>query len=288
MTENPQQSARPGQQQQSQGQDPPEEQQQSQGQDPPEEQQQSQGQDPPGQQQQLQGQDPPGQQQQYLPAQQQQYQEYQGQYPQGAEPGWSPPPKQPTSNQSVVALVLVGAVVIGGVLQETARERQRASAQPPTSASSTPVEAPGAYDYTVGQQFSLGSFSYLFAKVEMRNALGSRFVREDAAEGAVFVLVYFAELNQGNETATVLTGVNTSVTDAQGRTFRACTRCMTALAMSGERSVELFASELQPGLQRRSVVAFEVPDDAVQARLVLNLEERGLFGAGRKRVLLNF
>ena len=300
MTQDPQQSAPPGEQQQSQGQDPPGQQ------------QQSQGQDPPGQQQQSQGQDPPGQQQQYLPAQQQQYQEYQGQYPQGAEPGWSLPPKQPTSQESTAALIIVGAVVACGlVLAVTGRQsrpsgpgvetpptqvQQAAPSSVPASASSSgpaayqppPTVVPAVtqrdYDFPLGEPFHLGTFSYVFTGVDLEDAVGNRFARQRATDGAVFLLVRYTETNLGNETATVLAGMNMRVTDAQGRTFRPSSNAMTALAMSG--AADLLASELQPGIRQRSVVAFEVPQDSARSRLILSLDERGFLSTGQKRVLL--
>lgn len=49
---------------------------------------------------------------------------------------------------------------------------------------------------------------------------------------------------------------------------------------------ELIASELNPGVRRVSLLAFEVPDDIASGRLVFKLSERGLLGTGSKRVLL--
>jgi len=192
----------------------------------------------------------------------------------------------------IVLLVIVGVVVLVPAVTCTACVVCAAAVgsqdSPGGSGPSLSGRSPGApaapqRTFSLGEAFRLGSFSYQFTRVETRRTLGNRMFQKQASAGAVFVLVHYTELNEGSETATVLSGTM-ELQDARNRTFRSSSEAMTTLAMSGQN--DLIASELQPGLQRDAVVAFELPEDAAQGQMTLVIPERGLFNTGQARVSL--
>ncbi len=139
------------------------------------------------------------------------------------------------------------------------------------------------YESVLNEPFAVGDFSYVVRSVSRFNKIGRGPLARTASEGAKFVIVDFDETNNGNETATVTTSAMQIVAD--GKTFRASSNAMTALAMSGRN--ELLLAELQPGLAHRGKVAFEMPIHAADGFMVLVVPERGVLGRRRQRVALD-
>ena len=103
------------------------------------------------------------------------------------------------------------------------------------------------------------------------------------ALGAVFVIVGYDLTNDGKETETVMTD-DFKVMDGEGRVFRSSSKATTAIAMLTDQ--DLLLTEVQPGLTREMLTAFEVAEDAARAGLTLVIKEKGLFGSGEVRVTL--
>jgi hypothetical protein len=136
----------------------------------------------------------------------------------------------------------------------------------------------------LGDEFTLGDFTYWVKSIEVVNTVGSEFVHKEASEGAKFVLVHFAIRNNTNSTETVLTD-DFKIEDAKGREFRSSTEANTTLGMS-QPGKDLLLTELQPGLKKTTVTAFEMPDDALKGGLTLVVPEKGILGTGSVRVTL--
>jgi hypothetical protein len=99
------------------------------------------------------------------------------------------------------------------------------------------------------------------------------------------VVVYFAIRNESKKTETVLTD-DFRVVDGNGNVYSASTEATTALLMSGATK-DLAISQLQPGLQKDTATAFEVPDAAWKVGAKLIVPEKGLLGTGQATVRLN-
>lgn len=155
-------------------------------------------------------------------------------------------------------------------------------ALPQAPAPEVPAVPPRDFDHFLGDTFTHGTFEYRIRSLERRTSIGNRFAREETGSGSTFLLVHYTETNRGSETVTGTEGPM-QLRDQAGRTFRPSSRAMTSLAMSGRG--DLLITELHPGVGREATVAFEIPADPNQ-RLILLVQERGLFGTGEHRVLL--
>ena len=136
-----------------------------------------------------------------------------------------------------------------------------------------------------GDRFELGAFAYFVDRLEVTRRVGGRFVREDASDGARFVLVHYTLENLGTQTETVMVD-DLVLVDARGRQFRASSRANTALAMSQKKTGLVF-DELQPGLSRKMVTAFEVPEDVTSQPMTLVVAEKGILGTGKVEVAVH-
>ena len=135
------------------------------------------------------------------------------------------------------------------------------------------------------QKFRLGDFTYEIKQCEARERLGSQllgFTKPGA--GAVFLLVRFDIQNETKKTATVLSD-DFTLRDAQGREFRPASRALSALLFE-EESKDFLLTEVQPGIVKESITAFEVPKTALTGELNLIVPEKGLFGSKKIEVVI--
>lgn len=135
----------------------------------------------------------------------------------------------------------------------------------------------------LGKEFRLGDFTYQIVNYTGKEQIGDRYTGATASNGAIFLIVYYTIKNESNKTRTVLSD-DFTLLDAQGREFRPASSAVTSLALSDKK--DYLFSELQPGITKETVTAFEVPYEVVQGRLTLVVPEKG-WGQGKKQVLLN-
>lgn len=140
-------------------------------------------------------------------------------------------------------------------------------------------------DVHVGDAIQLGAFKYTIDAIVPTDRVGKNpYLRKKATEGATFLVVRYRIENTGNETAAVLAS-DLVIRDSKSRTFRASSDATTVLA--AEEEVDLLLAELQPGIPRKQVAVFEVPD-TVLARLDLVIPEKGLLGTDEVVIPLTF
>ncbi len=125
------------------------------------------------------------------------------------------------------------------------------------------------------EKFSLGDFTYKIESVDSRSSIGPSFARTQASANGVFVIVNYSIKNESNETRTSVSD-DFVLRDAKGREFRPASKANTALLMQ-HRNKDFHPSELQPGLEHETAIAFEIPDDAANSResLLIVPEKRG-------------
>ncbi|RKH21917.1 DUF4352 domain-containing protein [Corallococcus sp. CA041A] len=136
----------------------------------------------------------------------------------------------------------------------------------------------------VGDRFVLGDFAYIISGAQARTSVGNQLVKEEASEGALFVVVSYVIENLGNAPATVVSD-DFLLVDAKGRQFKPSSHANTALAMSGSRK-DLLLSELNPGVKRTVKTAFEMPEAAIGAGLKLVVPEKGLMGSKKVEIAI--
>lgn len=176
--------------------------------------------------------------------------------------------------------------IIGGgeeVADSAAPAATKSVAGEVAPAAGAEAEAAAEPTLAVGEQFTLGDFTYVTQDVETRKRLGNEFVNSTANQGASFVLVSFLIRNEGNQTETVLTD-DFKIVDQRGREFRPSADATTTLSMSGNS--DFLLSQLQPGITKQSMTAFEVPDEVVRQGFTLIVPEKGLLGSDEARIAI--
>ena len=125
------------------------------------------------------------------------------------------------------------------------------------------------------QKFRLGDFSYEIKRCELRARLGNEFLSAKPGAGAVFLVVRFAIANETKKTETVLSD-DFTLRDGQGREFSPASSALTALMMEGENK-DFLVSQIQPGVEKESLTAFEIPKTAIN-RAAFNRSRKGACG----------
>lgn len=134
------------------------------------------------------------------------------------------------------------------------------------------------------QEFRLGDYTYEIKQCELRARLGSEYLGSKPGAGAVFLVVRFTIANETKKTATVLSD-DFTLRDAQGREFQPASNALTALMMEGENK-DFFLTEIQPGVEKESVTAFEIPKTALSGTLALIVPEKGFAGSKSVEVFI--
>jgi hypothetical protein len=134
------------------------------------------------------------------------------------------------------------------------------------------------------QKFRLGDFSYQIKRCELRARLGNQFFLVKPEADAVFLVVRFTIANETKKTETVLSD-DFTLRDGQGREFSPASKALTALMMEGENK-DFMVSEIQPGVEKESLTAFEIPKTALSTKLLLIVPEKGLLGSKTVEVLV--
>lgn len=117
----------------------------------------------------------------------------------------------------------------------------------------------------------VGNLTYLVDSVEEKyhlNGLGSK----TYANGK-FVIVRLIINNNGKKPQSIFLEMN--LVDKEEREFSYSTSGKSALMMSGDETVEIIASEVQPGLQKNISIVFDIPVEAEDLKLKI---PNGLFG----------
>lgn len=140
-------------------------------------------------------------------------------------------------------------------------------------------------EYSLNERFELGGFAYTLKETKARKRIGNQYFGESASEGGTFLVVKFTIENLGTETATVMTD-DFKLLDHQGREFRTSSNATTALMMEGE-SQDFLVTEIQPGLKKTSVTAFEVPEDSIANEYKIEVPEKGFLGTGKVHVVVS-
>ena len=100
------------------------------------------------------------------------------------------------------------------------------------------------------------------------SALGS-----EIADGE-FLIIRLLVRNDDKKSRTISASM-INLIDAQEREFRASSSGSTALIMSGDKTAEFLATEVQPGLQKNISIVFDIPPGATDLKLKI---PTGLYG----------
>jgi hypothetical protein len=188
---------------------------------------------------------------------------------------------------------LITTSIVGAIADSGSSDHSTASTSslPP---SSSKAQTSG---LKVGDTFTLGGFSYTITKASkaisdgqghivdasMLSALapGVEDFYAGSSDSGVIVVVQYKIKNVGIESEVVSTS-DFKVRDSKGRTFNPSSDATTAL----QEDRDFLLTELQPGISRDGVQAFEVPKESLDGSLTLIVPEKGFFSSGEKQVKL--
>jgi hypothetical protein len=129
------------------------------------------------------------------------------------------------------------------------------------------------------EEFKLGDYSYKITSVQTAKAVGPEFLREKASDGAVYLLVNYFIRNDGKQTAE--TDANDfRLLDTEEREYSPDSRGTTAV------SSDFILRELHPGIFKKAVVAFEVPESVMRSAFRIVVPEKGVGLENRKTAFL--
>ncbi len=163
----------------------------------------------------------------------------------------------------------VGLAFLGGVMKGVSGEKDAGSGKSAaTSQAAAPAEEENIVSVKLGARTVKAALVdetlHIVEKLERRKKLGNEFVNE-TADGE-FLIVRMIVRNDSKETRTIGAS-QMSILDTAGREFRTSSEGGTALAMSGDKTAEFLLTEVQPGLEKRVTIVFDVPPGSKDLKL---------------------
>lgn len=140
-----------------------------------------------------------------------------------------------------------------------------------------PTETDEVRRYELGESFQLGSFLYKIKGVRTRSIIGNQVHSESPSEGAVFLVVSYTIENTGDETSTVLAN-DFKIKDSSGRIYTPSNTANSALNVEYDNKEILF-SQLQPGIKKEGLTAFEVPEKSIEKPLEFIVPTKKMFSS---------
>ena len=132
---------------------------------------------------------------------------------------------------------------------------------------------------TYNQEFKLGDYTYKITRVQTVKTVGPESHRQNASEGAWFVVVNFLIRNDGKQTAE--TDANDfRLRDGEGREFSPDSAATTTV------SSDFILRELHPGIFKKAITVFEVPDSVARAKFKILIPEKGLTTLNTKSAIV--
>ena len=126
------------------------------------------------------------------------------------------------------------------------------------------------------EDFRLGDFTYRIQGPVATGLIGHGPAGAEATPKAIFIVICYLVTNEAKKTKTVLAD-DFLLLDSEGREFSPSAKALTALLLS-EPNQDFIVRELQPGITRQAMTAFEVPYSSYSKGLTLIVPEKGLFG----------
>lgn len=146
--------------------------------------------------------------------------------------------------------------------------------------SQVPVVPPPAPTY-LPKTVKLGHLTIEVQRIEVRYSIGSYGFATRPSPGAVFVLVRYSITNNSDETEVDWSDNNFVLRDSQDRKFTPSSDAITAL-MAENAGKDFILTELQPGVTKPTVTAFEIPEASSKSTLTFVIAKGGFFGGTEK------
>ena len=105
---------------------------------------------------------------------------------------------------------------------------------------------------------------YVIGTSEKSTAFGNQYSQTQA--DGIFLVLHVAAHNNAKETHDLNTSLM-KLQDAQGREFDPSNKGTTALALSGDKSVDIGLTQIQPGTNKKFSLVYDIPDDASGLKL---------------------
>lgn len=105
---------------------------------------------------------------------------------------------------------------------------------------------------------------HLVEKVEHRRSIGNEYTRQ-TADGE-YLIVRLLVRNDSKKTRTIGAS-QMSILNGAGQEFQSSSEGSTALMMTGDKSAEFLLTQVQPGLEKRISIVFDVPPGSKNLKL---------------------
>jgi hypothetical protein len=216
----------------------------------------------------------------------------------GSIPPPAPPQekKEPPMGCGKIGAWLFLAIIVFFIIGLASDNSDRNKAK----ANETQANAIPATPRSLGENFKLGGFSYTITSANKTTHIGSSDLEGEIVDALLqnvqkdiginpfnstssFLVIRYTIKNEGTDSSVVSTS-DFKVVDSKGRNFRSSSEATTALIMN--QGADFMFSELQPGIQKNGVQAFELPNDAFDGKLTLVVPEKGFFSSGEVKVNL--
>lgn len=138
--------------------------------------------------------------------------------------------------------------------------------------------------YNLGESFQLGNIRYNIKEIRKRSVIGNQIHSESPSKGAVFLVASYTIENTGNETSTVLAN-DFKIKDSSGRTYEPSNTANAALNAESENK-EIFFNQLQPGIKKEGLTAFEVPKKSIEKPMTFVIPTKEMFSS--KKAVIEF
>jgi len=139
-------------------------------------------------------------------------------------------------------------------------------------------ESIGGFHVSFNEEFKLGDYTYKITSIQLEQAVGPKYARRSASEGAWFVLVNVLIRNDGKQTTETDTD-DFRLRDADGREFSPDNAATTAV------SSDFSLRQLHPGIFKKAITVFEVPISVATTSFKILIPEKGLANKDRKTAM---
>lgn len=131
----------------------------------------------------------------------------------------------------------------------------------------------------IGEEVTANDLAFTVTDITKAKSLGNSYTKKDAQ--GTFNIVTLTIKNTGKETVTIDSSMM-KIVDSQGRKFDRSIEGQTAKGLS-QGKVDLFLQQVQPGLSVTGDLVFDLPDDAIDLKLLV---KGSMFGT-EKQISLN-
>lgn len=153
-----------------------------------------------------------------------------------------------------LAAGLVGLSILGAVVGDSESGSSHVSGSQGSSIAS----------YAIGDTVETGNFDFAVKSVRNRSSVGSMYIEELAAEGAIYVVVTFTYTNTSDRPIGAYSVPTVLLEDAKGTKYKRDIGATSSYVTESNLNAKGF-SDVNPGIQINDAAVFEVSETLLKA-----------------------